>query len=121
MTGAASLRNIVPYGKTRPFQVPANGRQCAALASGALAGGQAGFVPAGRVSCLHPAAFHPSGNRQAAGRARQIARQRAGGVAAIRRRRFRRPRHAIRFAGASLKVLGEVAVSDEPRIKAAAV
>ena len=51
------------YGPTYPFQMPAAGHQCAALASG---------YPAGRAQCLcirrlpglYAASFHPQANRQ---------------------------------------------------------
>jgi hypothetical protein len=53
------------HGPTYPFQMPAAGHQCAALASGDPAGrAQFQCLCIRRLSRLHPASFHPQGNRQ---------------------------------------------------------
>jgi len=54
-----------PHGPTYPFQMPAAGHECAALASGDLAG-RARFqcLRVRRLPRLHPASFHPQANRQ---------------------------------------------------------
>ena len=57
---------IIPaYGPTHPFQMPAAGHECAALASGDLAGrAQFQCLRVRRLPRLHPASFHPQANRQ---------------------------------------------------------
>ena len=54
------------YGPTYPFQMPTAGHERAALASGDPAGGRAWFqfLCVRRLPRLHPASFHPQGNRQ---------------------------------------------------------
>jgi len=54
-----------PHGPTYPFQMPAAGHECAALASGDLAGrAQFQCLCVRRLPRLHPASFHPQANRQ---------------------------------------------------------
>jgi hypothetical protein len=57
------------YGPTYPFQMPTAGHECAALASGHPAGRtQFQFLCVRRLPRLHPASFHPQGNRKASRR-----------------------------------------------------
>jgi hypothetical protein len=56
------------HGPTYPVQMSTAGHERAALASGDRPGGRAQFVCFRPLSGLHPASFHPQGNRQASGR-----------------------------------------------------